>query len=308
VPGKLFFEMIKSLPGSEISIKGDTKTNKFVIASKKIKFTISSILPEEYPSVLSKGDKTGEIESENLFECISKTFNASNHDESVPVLASIKMSFKDKTIQYDSTDRFRLAKAIGQWQSQNKQTEEILVGSRGVFELSKAFKGKGKLEIFLRKGNNDKNTTVAFATINRLIILPLLNVEKFPPTDSLFIKNHETVVTVNSKQLLECLARAAIVSLKNRVSLEYNNAEIKVTAGEDGDIGSTSENIPATIVGAAKKVIYNINYLEDGLSPILTDNINIKINEPHRPNEICAVDDKGQVKDNYKYLIVPISS
>ncbi|MDR2748518.1 MAG: DNA polymerase III subunit beta [Bifidobacteriaceae bacterium] len=308
IPGKLFFEMIKSTPSSKIEIKKDEKLNKFVILGDKTRFTINSILPEEYPAVLEKGEKQGKVDSENLFAAISKTYNASNHDESVPVLASVKMSFIDNTIQYDSTDRFRLAKAVGSWKNENNLKSDILVGSRGINELSKAFREKGELDIFLKKGNNDKYTTVAFSTPDKLIILPLLNVEKFPPTDTLFNDKHETVVTVNAKHLLESLSRAKIVSLKNRVMLDFDEMQVKITAGEDGDIGSTEESIQARIVGASKKVIYNIGYLQDGIAPIESKNINIKMNEPQRPNEIVALDENGKELSDYRYLIVPISS
>ncbi|MDR3116399.1 MAG: DNA polymerase III subunit beta [Bifidobacteriaceae bacterium] len=308
VPGRLLFEMVKTIPGSEIEIKKDEKLNKFVISSKKTKFTVSSISPDEYPQVLTKGETIGNIEAEDLFAAISKTYNASNHDETVPVLASVKLSFSDNKIQYDSTDRFRLAKAVGVWENSKNCKEEVLVGSRAINELSKAFKDKGKLEIYLKKGNNDKNTTIAFSTTNRLIILPLLNVEKFPPTDTLFTDKYKTTVTVNSKQLLECLSRANIVSTRNRVMLEYSDNEIKINAGDDKDIASTSETIPASIVGEPQKVIYNITYLQDGITPINSDNINIKMNEPRRPNEIVAIDQKRKEIENYRYLIVPISS
>ncbi|MDR2799230.1 MAG: DNA polymerase III subunit beta [Bifidobacteriaceae bacterium] len=308
IPGKLFYEMVKSIPSSKIEIKKDEKLNKFVILGEKNKFTINSILPDEYPAVLEKGDKIGTINSEELFSSIAKTYNASNHDESVPVLASVKMSFKENEIQYDSTDRFRLAKAIGGWKNETGFENQILVGSRAINELSKAFKEKGDLEISLRKGSNDKSTTIAFSSQDKLIILPLLNVEKFPQTDSLFAAKYETQVMINTKHLLEALSRASIVSLKNRVTLDFQESQINITAGESSDIGSTDENLQARIAGSSKKVIYNIGYLKDGIEPIQTKNICIKINEPQRPNEIVALDEKGNELSTYKYLIVPISS
>ncbi|MDR3152019.1 MAG: DNA polymerase III subunit beta [Bifidobacteriaceae bacterium] len=308
VPGKLLFEMIKTIPSSEIEIKKDEKLNKFIISAKKTRFTISSIPLEEYPQVLAKGEIIGNIESEELFAAIAKTYNASNHDETVPVLASIKMTFLENKVQYDSTDRFRLAKAIGSWENLNNEEHEVLVGSRAINELSKAFKDKGKLQIALKKGNNGKNTTIAFSTKNRLIILPLLNVEKFPPIETLFTNKHNVVVTVNARQLLECLYRASIVSVRNRVMLEYKDNEIRITAGDDKDIASTSEVIPASIIGESQKVIYNITYLQDGITPVNSENINIKMNEPRKPNEIVAINDKRKEIDNYRYLIVPISS
>jgi len=114
--------------------------------------------------------------------------------------------------------------------------------------------------------------------------------------------NYETKVTVNNKELLNCIDRASLMIKdvdKNPIILNFENENLELKT--NSTVGSMKEDLDIIKSGKDILIGFNPKFLMDALRVIDDETVDIYLFNPKAP---CFIKDKDET---YIYLILPIN-
>lgn len=114
--------------------------------------------------------------------------------------------------------------------------------------------------------------------------------------------DYETKVTINKKEMLECIDRATLLIKEGDkkpiiITISDGNMELKINSV----VGSMNENIDIAKEGKDIMIGFNPKFLIDALRVIDDETIDIYLVNSKAP---CFIKDS---EENYIYLILPVN-
>lgn len=293
---KIFSDIIRRMPGEQISISSDNK-NITVIKSNKSEFKILGQNGGEFP-FLPQVEKESEytIPAKSLKEMIHQTIFSVAVNDSKAVMTGELLEIKDNQIKMVAVDGFRISLCV-----QNIKTENIdvkcVIPAKTLNELSKLF------------GGDDASTTqiyftskhILFETDNCIIVSRLLEGD-FINYENVFTDEYTTLITIDRDLLLDGLERASLISKdakKNPVKLNISGDTLVITSNTEA--GTSYDELPIELDGIDIEIAFNPRYLIDALKVMDDEKLTMQFTTPLSP---CIV--KGLENETYKYLVLPL--
>ena len=120
---------------------------------------------------------------------------------------------------------------------------------------------------------------------------------------ALFPENFDTEMTINRDEFTKAVRATSLFARRNiqDVNLEVKDSDLIITA-EAEQVGSGETKVPVEITGARAKIVFNAQYLVDGLNSIDTDQLEFHMNTEKDPAVL-----KGKGSENQSYLLMPIN-
>jgi len=122
-------------------------------------------------------------------------------------------------------------------------------------------------------------------------------------------KKHSIEIKINKMELLNALKIASLVSRDNnneiRISSVNNKKELEIVSFSS-ETGENISKISANVLGDDFKVLFNCNYLIDGLNVIKEEDVVLKINQEKSPALIRGINKKEKENLKFSYIIMPI--
>ena len=173
--------------------------------------------------------------------------------------------------------------------------ESGLVPARGLRELSRAIGAKE-----MRASVSTRE--IVFGSSRGNLTLRLIE-GNFPNYASLLPQSYPNRLVVSKEQLLDALGRAALVAedhIPVRITMHDGGAEMTVTRQ---DVGGEVEHLPGEFEGSVDEVLiaFNPKYLSEGVSAILTDDVEIQVSDGLKPAVLRGVGDSS-----FLYLLMPV--
>jgi DNA polymerase-3 subunit beta len=303
VQGRLFSEIIKSLPNQDVLI--EKKNNKLNIKCGKAQFVLPTVPENNYPEIQQIPEKTGEIDTKEFLDAILQVGVAAAKEDSTPVLTTIKFDIDNEFISLSAIDRYRIAKKKISWKPKEKikENSSILIKGKNITEIIKGLEGNTNTNIHFEKKEDNK---IGFSSEDKTSVLQLLSGD-FPQTDQLFKDEYDKEIVVEKSIILESINRVGIISDPNvGITFNINKNKITLSTGEKEETNAEDE-IPCLYEQDEISVKFNSTYIKEGISQIDEKYLVIKIDESTKPVEIIGIDKPGGTKsDNYRYVIVPI--
>ncbi len=292
---KMFSDIIRKMPDSEVSFESNDD-NSIVLKCLNSKFNISGYDYEEFPMLPS-------IEKENkitisqftLKEMIRQTIFSISNNENNKILTGELFEIIGDEFKIASLDMHRIS--IRKMNlNENYDNISAIIPGKTLNEMVKLLEGNAAqyVDIYFSKNY------VIFEMEDTVIISRLID-GNFYNINKMITNDYELKVSVNKKQLLECVERSVLLIRDN----ENKPVIISITDGNmllemNTHIGNMNENIEIEKEGSDIRIAFDPKFLIDVLRVIDEENVNMYFINSKAP---CYIKDD----DSYIYLILPVN-
>jgi DNA polymerase-3 subunit beta len=293
---KIFSEIVKKLPDSDVEIVVD-ENHMTTILCNKSKFNISGQSGTEFlqlPQV--QKDQYIKLSQFQLKEMIRQTIFSIAIEETRPVLTGELIEISGTNLNIVSVDGHRVSirKSI---LDQSSKDLRVVVPGKTLNEISKLLSTDDKDNVYLYF--TDKH--VLFEFDNSIMVSRVLDGE-FPKYEQIFSKDFETKVTINRKEFLMSIERAALISRdgkKTPIKVSINDESMIITSNTE--LGTSYEEITIEKEGKALDIAFNPKFLIESLRVIEDEYVDLQFTNPLSP---CIIQQMNG--EEFKYLILPI--
>ncbi len=293
---KVFSEIVRKLPDSDVNIKTDSNLSAF-ITCEKAKFNISGQSGETFP-YLPELNKVNSIEISQftLKEVIRQTVFSIGDSDSNKIMTGELFDIKDNTLTVISLDGHRISIRKIELNQSYDQIKSIVPG-KALSEISKILSGENSDIVNI--SFSDKH--IIFEFDSTIVVSRVIEGEYYK-INQMFSNDYETKVSINKKEFLNCIERASLLvreSDKKPIVIQIKDdlMELKINS----IIGSMNEDIDIVKDGKDILIAFNPKFLVDALRVIDDETIDIYLFNPKAP---CLIKDS---KESYIYLILPIN-
>lgn len=293
---KIFLEIVRKLPDSEIVIETDG-SYKTSITCEKAKFNIIgksgedfSYLPmieREYNIVLSQF---------TLKEVVRQTIFSISDNDNNKLMTGELFDINNDELKVVSLDGHRIS--IRKIQLKNSyEPKKVVVPGKTLSEVSK-----------ILSGDADKDVTIYFTPKhivfefdNTTVVSRLIEGEYFK-IDQMLSSDYETKVKINKKEFLNCIDRATLLVKEGDkkpiiINITKDGMELKINSV----LGSMNEEIDIEMSGKDLMIGFNPKFLIDALRVIDDEEIELYMVNPKAP---CFIKNP---EESYIYLILPVN-
>ena len=203
------------------------------------------------------------------------------------VLNGTYFKITDDSVMLVSCDSFKLAKCLQRTELTNKNTNgnehleyAFIVPAKTVNELSRLLEDDGDAltQIYVTRKH-------IVLLIGELTFFSRLIEGEYIDYDRIIIKNHKIAVTVDKKEILSALDRAALVteekiagSVRSHVKLEVVEDVLKISAVSSA--GSTYDELFIEHEGDNINIAFNNRYLTDSIKACHGEKIQLTMSSP----------------------------
>jgi len=295
VPGKLFNEIIKSLPDAAITL--EQKADFLSITCLESSFNITTMNPIDFPLFPHvMAERTITLPTDVISVAVKKVSKAVSRDESRAVLTGIFLKAEGKQLRLVATDSYRLA--VSRFELNDPITEplQLIIPGTVFEEVTRLANGEKELQI----GESENQILFQFGTttfISRKIEGNYPNYEQLIPQQRL------VSATVRTSDFYEATRRAAVLA-HNHGSIKFAvdpDAQLIEISTKSQELGSSRENMNADIEGERLEIGFNHQYILDGLTSIDTEEVLFEAQTSRKPGILKTVGN-----DNYFYLTMPV--
>ncbi len=296
IDARIFSEIVKKLPNSEVHIKVD-EHQLMNITCEKSEFNIPGQSSNEFiqlPQITKKNPLV--IKQSILKEMIHQTIFSIAIEEIRPILTGELFEIKNNNLNIVSVDGYRVS--IRQ-KELAKQFEDItvIIPGKTLAEIQKILDSDEENEVAIYF--TDKH--VLFEMNSSIIVSRLLEGD-FPKYDQIFSTDYETLIKVDRKSILSSIERAALIARESKKSpVKFQIENSLLTISSNTDLGKVHEEIDIKKEGNELEIAFNPKYLIDALRVIEDNEIQLIFTSSLNP---CII--KDPIKESYKYLILPI--
>lgn len=297
LPARLLLDVVRALPGADLSIELRASERDVEIISGSAVFHIRTLRSEDFPQF-------PEPDPENLISVPAEAFVATalkvagsaSRDETRPVLTGILISAASGRLEMVATDSYRLSVKETTLEEALSQDFEVNVPARALQELARVA-GQQQAE---RLGISVQRNQIVFV-LDGVILSSRLIEGQFPNHRQLLPEGFEHELRIDSAELTGIVRRISLLAQKNRpLRLAFQQGELSVSA-ETPDVGEARESLPVSFQGDPLEIGFNPEFLREGLEAIEEGDVVLKLISPIRPGLIEAADGSG-----FQYLIMPI--
>ena len=295
-PARKLSDLCRLLPDlAEIHLFLDGDNLK--IESGSGKYSISTLPSDDFP-VFEQEEIQSQINisSQNLKTLISKTSFAMGNQDWRHYLNGLYLLIDDKSITSVATDAHRLALVSS---SLNEATQEGMSGivpRKSINEIGKLV-GEESENVIIELGQ----TSIA-AKISGTTFISKLIEGKFPDYEQVIPSGDSSQLTINRKTFSECLSRVSVLSSEKykgvRILTDENSMNVSANNPEKEQ---GEENISCEYNGEQIDIAFNVNYLQEILSTLDSENIEINF---FGSDKSCLITDPNS--EDLKYVVMPL--
>jgi DNA polymerase-3 subunit beta len=293
---KIFSEIVRRLPDNDVYINVDQSFMTEIICEKAY-FSISGKSGDEFP-FLPDIDKNKKVilSQFTLREIIKQTVFSISDNDSMKYMMGELFEIKANELRVTSLDGHRVS--IRKVYLKDVYDDiKVIIPGKTLYEVSKIL--SGEVTSYVNIYFTDKHALFEF---DDTIVLTRLIEGDFLRIDHMLSNDYETMVTINKKELLNCIERASLLireTDKKPVIIDIKNSgfELKINTS----MGSMKEKIDIKLDGKDITIGFNPKYLLDALHAIDDESVDIYFINSKAP---CYIRDREQ---SYTYLIVQVN-
>lgn len=296
IDAKLFFEIIRKLPDSEITIETN-ENNQAVIRCEKSKFTISGKSGDDF-SLLPEVERSKGIclSQFTIKEIIRQTIFSTVENESTKLMSGELFEIEGNNLKVVSLDGHRISIRNVELK-ENHELIKVVVPGKTLNDVSKIL--DGGTDSFVDIYFTDKHILFEFEETK--VVSRLLEGEYYKISQML-TNDYETKININKKEFLDCIDRASLLIKESDkkpiiINIDNNNIHLKI----DSSIGSMNEELDIKKEGKDLIIGFNPKLLMDALRVIDDEEVSIYFINQKAP---CYIKDE---KESYRYVVLPVN-
>ncbi|MCL5276662.1 MAG: DNA polymerase III subunit beta [Deltaproteobacteria bacterium] len=285
VPAKKFYDYIRELPESNITIK---KEDGFLeIKVGKMSGRLKVLQAEDFPKIEEYKNGFTKIRYDQLIKMIDKTIYATSVDEVKYSLNGVYIGKATGSLRCVATDSHRLSlydcEEVDTIEGMNKG---VIIPRKGLLEIKK-IGGEIETEIAIEKNKNfivkNGNTTIQ---------VRLLDYD-FPDYKSVIPAETKINIKIKKDILTSAVKRAQSIYQEKISRVVFNiEKDLLTIESNEPDIGEVREEIEVEYGGEPIKIGFNGRYLIESLSAMEGEFISIGLNNEQSASTFYADDNK----------------
>lgn len=296
VSSRLFGEIIRKLPDSEIRIAVDEQ-NQVHIECEKSKFNLVGQASAEFPELPELGNtEVCDLDCDLFKNMIRQTLFATSQDESRPILTGCLIEIENGAMTMVAIDGYRLA--LRNASVNPSASGRAVIPGKTLSEVGKIISSMTG-EDFIRLAFTDKHILFEVGAVR--IISRLLEGE-FIKYGQIIPKDNKSKVVVNTNEILNSIERASLLARESK------NSSIKLTISKNSmsissnvEAGSAVEEVEIKLEGPELEIGFNPKYLVDALKVMDSEELHMEFSTSVSP---CIM--KPMDQDSYTYLVLPV--
>jgi DNA polymerase-3 subunit beta len=297
VPGKKFFEIVRSLPEETVEINVDGE--KIGVSCKKSRFRVMGKPAEEFPklpeqkSVATFTLKTGTVE-----DMVAKTSYAVSNDLTRPSLCGVLWEVDAGNLSMVATDGHRLARVQLEKAVPDVSGNEFIVSPKALNILRSLAVDKDDVTISLAENHItfDLGESVVYS---RLLEGP------FPDYNQVIPKKNEKRLIVNREELTDACRRVSILSsvITHQVKLVLGKDRAIISVNTP-DVGEATEEVHCSYAEPEMEIGYNARYLLDILKTMDSEDVQFLLDRNDNAGMIVPAAVEGSMR--HECLLMPL--
>lgn len=299
LPGKLFAELVRKLPGGTVTIKVN-ENHSASIRCMNSKSNLAGMNPMEYPEMaeVSAGSMV-KIPQNKLREMISRVVFAIATDESRQILTGCLLEVTRDEARMVALDGFRMAmqKVFQPFElPADQECLKAVIPGRVLNELSKILLEEEDFCTLLI----DK--TRMQATFGNTRLSTVLLAGEYIDYRKILPPSFKTQAKADRVQVQNAIDRASLMAREgknNLIRMSFSQGSLCITS--NAELGDVLEEMDASLQGDPIDIAFNAKYITDVIRNISDDELCMKFNSNVSP---CVV--SPQAGDQFLYLILPV--
>jgi len=306
VPARTFGDLVNTLPGDQVSLLLDAKTQSLHVQGGTSNNDIKCIDAQEFPPLpVPELDGAVQLNVVDFKEMIQQVAFAASTDEARPVLMGVLLHVEKDKLTMAAADGFRLSVRKAVLSSAVAQPINIIVPARALNELARVSSdGEESIYMVVPKGRGQ----VLFRVKDVEVVSQLID-GTFPDYQQIIPRSYKSRTLVSTASLLKACKQAEIFAREGtnvaRLDIKQSNGEMQPSEVE---ISATSEEtgknetiVEATVDGSGVLIAFNVKFLREALEVIKTPNVVLETSAANAPGVVKPVGD-----ENFLHVIMPM--
>jgi DNA polymerase III subunit beta len=299
LPAKKFYEIIKSLPETDVRIAEEKGSVK--VAADRFDSRMQTLPREDFPTLPeSGGAKVTSVSRSGLKEMVAKTQFAITGEDTRYFLNGALFVLKPDAMSLVATDGHRLALVTVPRPGKASEHEEIkaILPKKTLGELARLL-AEGDDDIHYERGENH----LFFDVGGRLLISRMID-GQFPAYERVIPKGNDKHIEFERDRLSNAVKRVALLSNERSraVKFQMDKGKVDVTSSSP-ELGEAHETLLVEYTGAAMQICFNAQYVLDFLSAVPTDVVALELKDEVSQAVMRPVGAEGY---DYTYVIMPM--
>jgi len=297
LPGRLFLDVVRSLPADTLTLALRAVEQDVEIVSGNARFHIRTLRGDEFPTLPSPGEGTTvKVPAAEFVATITQVERSASRDETRPILTGILVSAGERELRMVATDSYRLSVKETALETALEGSFEANVPSRALQELARIAQALDASDLTVGVRENQ----IVFEVDSTVLSSRLID-GQFPNYRQLLPESSEHELRLPRGEIAEVVRRISLLAQRNApLRLSFAPGEMTISA-QTPDVGEASESVPVPFQGEPLEIGFNPQFLRDGLESLASEDCVLKLISPLRPGVIEAGDGTG-----FLYLIMPI--
>jgi len=296
LPARLLVDVIRALPGDEVSLELRAAEQDVEIVSGTATFHIRTLRSEDFPPFPEPEGERIHVPGEAFVETVLKVARSASRDETRPVLTGILVSASGQDLRMVATDSYRLSVKETTLEQPLAGSFETNVPARALQELTRLVQHENAEQLAVSVRANQVVFEVGGAVLSSRLIDG-----QFPNYRQLLPDAYEHDLRLAGGEIGEVVRRISLLAQKNApLRLAFTEGELTVSA-RTPDVGEARETLPVPFAGEPLEIGFNPEFLRDGLEALAGGDVLLRLISPLRPGLIEAADGSG-----FQYLLMPI--
>ena len=306
VPARTFSDLVNTLPGDQVLLSLNTKTQTLNVRGGTSTNDIKCIDAQEFPP-LPVPDLEGAVQLDmaDFREMIQQVAFAASADEARPVLMGVLVQVEKDKLTMAAADGFRLSVRKATLSSPAPTALTAIIPARALTELARvASDGEAPLYMVAPKGRGQ----VVFRIKDVEVTSQLID-GTFPDYQQIIPRKYTSRTLVSTASLLKACKQAEIFAREGSNVARLN---IKSASGQlqpsEVEISATSEEtgknetiVEATVDGSGVLIAFNVKFLREALEVIKSPNVALETSAANAPGVVRPVGD-----DQFLHVIMPM--
>jgi DNA polymerase-3 subunit beta len=284
---KKLYEIVRSLPESDVSLKVD--------------FKMAGLPREDFPTLPeARAGRPLEIPAALLRGLIQRTSFAITAEDARYYLAGALLVIEKEAVSMVATDGHRLAWAQAKAAVKVGEVVRVLVPRKAIAELPRLIEDLGEEEtVSFQQGEGH----ISFAAGGRTLASKIVEAQ-FPAFEKVVAVTGDKKVTVGREALQTAIRRVSLLSSERgravRLSLEDGRLEVSASSPE---LGEARESLPVGYEGEAVEIGFNAQYILDFLGVAGTDEVALEVKDAESQGLLRPAGEDG---GDYRYVVMPM--
>ena len=300
LPAKKFYEIVKSLPETDIRISEDKGGVK--VAADRFDSRMQTLPKEDFPTLPEAGTGSSAMLGRTAIkEMVTKTQFAITGEDTRYFLNGALFVLRPDSMSLVATDGHRLALVTCARDGKAKKDAEEdrpILPKKTLGELGRLLT-EGDGDIGYERGENHLFFTVG----ERLLISRMID-GQFPAYERVIPKGNDKHIEFERDRLTSAVRRVALLSNERSraVKIQVEKGKVDVMSSSP-DVGEAHETLQVDYSGGSMQICFNAQYMLDFLSAVSCDVVSLDLKDEVSQAVMKPVGVEGY---DYTYVIMPM--